>query len=205
MLRNAPVAASYRSRLLILFLPFCSLTMSTVPIPIQFVPQSGSPPLSSSSSSSSLWDRVSTWASENKAIVYTIAGTAVVITGAGIVYYLSESRKNNTAVSISEEKRKSKKERRKEKKAAEDGKSATSSVKDEEAGTAAHVALITPADLCRDSATSSKDSHSRSRRRAPTDRRDYCRQLLSRGSILQHNPHVIPLTYTRIVNHMRLI
>lgn len=39
--------------------------------------------------SSSLWDRVSTWASENKAAVYTIAGVAVVVTGAGIVYYLN--------------------------------------------------------------------------------------------------------------------
>ncbi|KAK3377906.1 mitochondrial outer membrane 72K protein [Podospora didyma] len=37
---------------------------------------------------SSLWDRVSTWVSENKAVVYTIAGVAVVITGAGAVYYL---------------------------------------------------------------------------------------------------------------------
>lgn len=39
--------------------------------------------------SSSLWDRVSTWASENKAVVYTVAGVAVVVTGAGIVYYMN--------------------------------------------------------------------------------------------------------------------
>lgn len=168
MLRNAPVTASYRPRLFILFLRSCSLTMSTVPIPVQLAPPSGSPP----SSTSSLWDRVSTWATENKTIVYTIAGTAVVITGAGVVYYLSESRKNNKGASISEEKRKSKKERRKEKKAAEEGKSASSSIKDEEAGMITHVALIMPADLCRDSDTSSKGSHSRSRRRLPTDRRD---------------------------------
>lgn len=38
--------------------------------------------------SSGLWDRVSSWASENKTAVYTIAGVAVVITGAGAVYYL---------------------------------------------------------------------------------------------------------------------
>jgi mitochondrial import receptor subunit TOM70 len=37
---------------------------------------------------SSFWDRVSTWVSENKAIVYTIAGVAVVVTGAGAVYYI---------------------------------------------------------------------------------------------------------------------
>jgi hypothetical protein len=37
----------------------------------------------------SLWDRVSNWASENKALAYTIAGVAVVVTGAGVVYYLN--------------------------------------------------------------------------------------------------------------------
>jgi hypothetical protein len=39
--------------------------------------------------SSSLWERISTWVSENKAVVYTIAGVAVVFTGAGVVYYLN--------------------------------------------------------------------------------------------------------------------
>lgn len=33
-----------------------------------------------------LWDRISTWASENKAAVYTIAGVSVLVTGAGIYY-----------------------------------------------------------------------------------------------------------------------
>lgn len=41
--------------------------------------------------SSGLWDRVTSWASENKAVVYTIAGVAVVVTGAGVVYYLNNS------------------------------------------------------------------------------------------------------------------
>ena len=40
---------------------------------------------------SSLWDRISTWVSENKAVVYTIAGVAVVVTTAGAVYYVSNS------------------------------------------------------------------------------------------------------------------
>jgi import receptor subunit TOM70 len=39
--------------------------------------------------SSSTWDRISSWVSENKAVVYTIAGVAVVVTGAGVVYYLN--------------------------------------------------------------------------------------------------------------------
>jgi mitochondrial import receptor subunit TOM70 len=101
--------------------------MSGESAPVIAAPPPGSP-------SSSLWDRVSTWASENKAVVYTIAGTAIVVTGAGVVYYLSESRKSKQSASISEGKRKSKKERRKEKKAAEEGKSATSGARDEEAG-----------------------------------------------------------------------
>jgi mitochondrial import receptor subunit TOM70 len=83
--------------------------------------------------SSSLWDRVSNWVSENKAVAYTIAGTAVVVTGAGVVYYIQESNKNKTPPTP----RKSKKERRKEKKEAEEAaqKSAGITLKDEEAGT----------------------------------------------------------------------
>lgn len=46
---------------------------------------------SSSTQSSSVWDRISTWAAENKAVVYTIAGVAVVVTGAGVAYYLTDS------------------------------------------------------------------------------------------------------------------
>ena len=72
--------------------------------------------LSSQPSSSSFLDRLSTWASENKAVVYTIAGVAVVVSGAGVAYYLSDSRKN-AKVDVAEEQRKaSKKERRKAKK-----------------------------------------------------------------------------------------
>lgn len=45
----------------------------------------------SSASQSGLWNRVSTWASENKAAVYTIAGVTVLVTGAGVAYYLTDS------------------------------------------------------------------------------------------------------------------
>jgi import receptor subunit TOM70 len=69
--------------------------------------------LSSQTGSSGLWDRISTWASENKAVVCTIAGVAVVITGAGVVYYLSDSKSDTKADA---ERRASKKERRKAKK-----------------------------------------------------------------------------------------
>lgn len=47
---------------------------------------------------SSLWDRLSNWVSDNKAVVYTIAGVAVVVTTAGAVYYI---RKGPSEVSMS--------------------------------------------------------------------------------------------------------
>ncbi|KAK0626899.1 mitochondrial import receptor subunit-like protein [Immersiella caudata] len=62
----------------------------------------------------SLWDRVSTWVSENKAVVYTIAGVAVVITGAGAVYYIRSGSENKDKDGAP---RPSKKERRKRKQA----------------------------------------------------------------------------------------
>ena len=97
---------------------------------------SGSVPVDAAhlqASSSSLWDRVSNWVSDNKAVAYTIAGTAVVVTGAGVVYYISDSRRSSAAASS--EKRKSKKERRKEKKEAEEAqKKPGIALKDEEAG-----------------------------------------------------------------------
>ncbi|KZF19597.1 mitochondrial import receptor subunit tom-70 [Xylona heveae TC161] len=84
------------------------------------------------SAPSSLWDRISSWASEHKAVVYTIAGVAVVVTGAGAVYYFSESNKGSkageTSTAAAPEKKKSKKDRRKAKKQAE-----TAAKKEEEA------------------------------------------------------------------------
>ncbi|CAD6567155.1 MAG: TOM (translocase of outer membrane) complex component [Alectoria sarmentosa] len=79
--------------------------------------------LSSDTSSLPLWDRLSTWASENKVVVYTIAGVAVVVSGAGVAYYLSDSRKWSKDAA-EEKKRLSKKERRKAKQEKEKEKSA---------------------------------------------------------------------------------
>jgi import receptor subunit TOM70 len=72
-------------------------------------------------SSASVWDRITGWVSENKAVVYTIAGVAVVVTGAGVVYYLNDNSKATPSVP-----KKSKKQRRTEKKKAEDAKKAES-------------------------------------------------------------------------------
>ena len=91
--------------------------MSVQPVPLtsantaldtsSFSPQTPSLPL---------WDRISQWASENKAVVYTIAGVAVVVSGAGVFYYLSDSRKTAKVEASEEVKRASKKERRRAKK-----------------------------------------------------------------------------------------
>ena len=83
-------------------------------------------------SSPSIWERVSTWASENKAVAYTIAGTVVVVTGAGVVYYLSESRASK-AKSSPAKKGKNKKRGHKGKEAAESEGSGIT-LRDEEAG-----------------------------------------------------------------------
>lgn len=65
-------------------------------------------------------------------MAYTIAGTVIVITAAGTVYYLSDSGKTVAHT----EKRKSKKERRREKQEAREAEQSKDQIKlrDEEAG-----------------------------------------------------------------------
>ena len=66
--------------------------MSSDTLPSPNLPLRGTPvQFSSTSSQSGLWDRISTWASEHKAVVYTVAGVAIVVTGAGVAYYLTDS------------------------------------------------------------------------------------------------------------------
>ena len=94
--------------------------MPAEPVPLSSAQTALDSSLSSQSTSLPLWDRLTIWASENKTIVYTIAGVAVVITGAGVVYYASSPRDSREAVP-DEKKRASKKERRKAKKEKEKG------------------------------------------------------------------------------------
>ncbi|PGH08796.1 hypothetical protein AJ79_05895 [Helicocarpus griseus UAMH5409] len=98
---------------------------SVVPAPVAAFNTSSLP----AQSSPSVWDRISTWASENKALVYTIAGVAVVVTSAGVVYYLSDTGRPADSQQAGE-KRKSKKERRREKKKAEEEKKAEAAAVD---------------------------------------------------------------------------
>lgn len=89
--------------------------MSAEPVPIP-APKTnlGTSGLLSEASTLPIWDRLSTWAADNKVVVYTIAGVAVAVSGAGVAYYLSESRRGSRDAA-EEKKRLSKKERRKAK------------------------------------------------------------------------------------------
>jgi import receptor subunit TOM70 len=71
---------------------------------------------------SSLWDRLSNWASENKGVVYTIAGITLVVGAGGAVYYFSnDSKATDAATEASANKRKRQRERKRAKERAEKG------------------------------------------------------------------------------------
>ncbi|KAL6704980.1 TOM (translocase of outer membrane) complex component [Coniothyrium glycines] len=70
--------------------------------------------------SSSLWDRISTWAAENKGVVYTIAGITLVVGAGGAVYYFAnDSRSGDSAAEASANKRKRQRERKRAKERAD--------------------------------------------------------------------------------------
>ena len=50
--------------------------------------------------------------SENKAVAYTIAGTAVVVSGAGVVYYLSDANKGKSTIPKKEQEGETEREKR---------------------------------------------------------------------------------------------
>ncbi|EEY14557.1 mitochondrial precursor proteins import receptor [Verticillium alfalfae VaMs.102] len=79
--------------------------------PLPSVPPMATRPVAVPVESSSVWDRISTWASENKTVVYTIAGVAVVFTGAGVFYYLnSDSKPKDNSPKLSKKERRKRKE-----------------------------------------------------------------------------------------------
>ncbi|KAI4854923.1 hypothetical protein E4T45_03646, partial [Aureobasidium sp. EXF-8846] len=70
--------------------------------------------------SSSFYDRITSWAAEHKAAVYTIAGITLVATGAGIYYYTSETPPPTPQdLEAAAEKKKARKENKKAKKNAQ--------------------------------------------------------------------------------------
>jgi hypothetical protein len=79
-----------------LFFPFLSLPSDplfwsqAMSDPTPSMP-AGSPVAVPIDHNSTVWERISTWVSEHKAVVYTVAGVAVVVTGAGVVYYLNNA------------------------------------------------------------------------------------------------------------------
>lgn len=130
-----------------------------------------------SQQSSSLWDRLSAWASEHKAVVYTIAGVAVVVTGAGAVYYLSDSRRGarpaESSNGVEEEKtRQSKKDRRKAKKQAEEAKKEVTPERVAEPGTSNGM-VATPSANHMSRGNCQKDADCGNRRRSSSHRRRY--------------------------------
>ncbi|KIH86771.1 mitochondrial precursor protein import receptor tom70 [Sporothrix brasiliensis 5110] len=92
---------------------------------------------------SSVWDRLTTWASENKAAVYTIAGIAVVVTGAGVVYYSKKAAAQEATPKLSKKERRKRKEA--ERKAAAEGKSASATESDDSSSKKTTAASVAPA------------------------------------------------------------
>jgi len=80
--------------------------------------------------SPSLWDRVSHWASDNKAAVYTIAGVTVVVS-AGAIYYFN-SQPAQIDYDATAERKRAKKDKKKAKKEAEKSEKAPAEKKAEE-------------------------------------------------------------------------
>ena len=68
---------------------------------------------------SSLWDRISTWASEHKGVVYTVAGLTLVVSAGGVIYYLSDDKKDTGAPSSTSNKKKTKRDKKRAKERAE--------------------------------------------------------------------------------------
>ncbi|KAF1950490.1 mitochondrial precursor protein [Byssothecium circinans] len=84
------------------------LPNSPGPFPVE-IPQQGT---------SGLWDRISTWASEHKGVVYTVAGLTLVVGAGGVIYYLSDDKRDSSTPTAAN-KRKQKRDRKKAKDRAE--------------------------------------------------------------------------------------
>ncbi|KAF2832432.1 mitochondrial precursor protein [Ophiobolus disseminans] len=75
------------------------------PFPVQIPIEQGT---------SSLWDRLSNWASENKGVVYTIAGVTLVVGASGAIYYLSSDSRQDSSTAGNKRKKQRERKRAKE-------------------------------------------------------------------------------------------
>ncbi|KAF2030212.1 mitochondrial precursor protein [Setomelanomma holmii] len=66
----------------------------------------------------SLWDRLSIWASENKGVVYTVAGVTLVVGAGGAIYYFSSDSRQDAGTTAGN-KRKKQRDRKRAKERAE--------------------------------------------------------------------------------------
>ncbi|KAF3941005.1 hypothetical protein ABW19_dt0210572 [Dactylella cylindrospora] len=60
-----------------------------MPPPIPSTPATAAIPLDASSS---IWSRFSSWVADNKAVAYTVGAVVIVVTGAGVVYYVNSAK-----------------------------------------------------------------------------------------------------------------
>jgi import receptor subunit TOM70 len=88
---------------------------------------------------SSLWDRLSSWAAENKGVVYTIAGVTLVVGAGGAIYYLSSDSRQDASTTASN-KRKKQRDRKRAKERSE-----KTTAADEAPSTEAKKASVAPA------------------------------------------------------------
>lgn len=120
------------------------MSAQAAPLPVSPGPFPVEIPQSNLAESSGLWDRITTWASEHKGTVYAIAGVTLVVTAAGTMYYLSDSKQDGSAPSPPATKRKSKRDRKKAKERAEKEKGAVK----EEAAAGMHPEDLSWTDPC---------------------------------------------------------
>ena len=104
-------------------------SISSGAVPPSVIDHSSITNAASSTSSSSLWDRISSWASDNKATVYTIAGVTVVVSAGAIYYFNSQPAPVDEAAA---ERKKAKKDKKRAKKEAEKSEKAPAEKKAEE-------------------------------------------------------------------------
>jgi import receptor subunit TOM70 len=88
---------------------------------------------------SSLWDRLSSWAAENKGVVYTIAGVTLVVGAGGAIYYMSSDSQQDANIAASN-KRKKQRDRKRTKERSE-----KTTAADEAPSTEAKKASVAPA------------------------------------------------------------